>query len=124
MHARTGRARQLTHGAVRDETSPRVSPDGSQIVFLSNRAKDPDLEPEAVDVLVMPAAGGRPRKLNAPIGSKSMPTFSPDGSHVAYLGTEGRGNWWRNTGLWVVPVRGRTKARNLPCASISRIWES
>ena len=113
VHARTGRARQLTHGAVRDETSPRLSPDGSQIVFLSNRAKDPDLDPEAVDVLVMPAAGGRPRKLNTPIGGKGLPTFSPDGSHVAYLGTEGRGNWWRNTGLWVVPVAGRKKARNL-----------
>ena len=115
VDARTGKARQVTDGKVHDEHWSRFSPDGESIVFCSNRSRDPDLDPHADDVFVIPASGGRPRKLKTPFGSKRQPVFSPDGAHVAYFGKEGRGEWWRNVGLWVVPAkaaRGK-KARDL-----------
>ncbi|MEA3376298.1 MAG: S9 family peptidase [Chloroflexota bacterium] len=113
IDAESGEATQLTDGEIYDELDPRWSPDGEQIVFHSNHADDPDLDPDAVDLFVMPAEGGEPRKLDTPIGPKQKPVFSPDGQQVAYLGQEGRGDWWKNTGLWVVPADGNAQARNL-----------
>ncbi len=113
IDAQNGEATQLTEGEVYDELDPRWSPDGKQIIFHSNHADDPDLDPDAVDLFTMPAQGGEPRKLKTPIGPKQKPVFSPDGRRVAYLGQEGRGDWWKNTGLWVVPADGSEEARNL-----------
>ena len=109
----TARARQLTRGGVFDETDPHWSRDGKHIVFSSNRSKDPDLQPDEIDIFVIPARGGRLRKIPTPVGDKGYPRFSPDGKWIAYYGVEGRGQWWRNMGLWVVPASGSGKARNL-----------
>ena len=113
IDAESGEGTQLTDGDVYDELDPRWSPDGKQIVFCSNHAEDPDLDPDAVDIFVMPAEGGEPRTLDTPVGQKQKPVFSPDGAWIAYLGKEGRGDWWKNTGLWVVPADGSGEARNL-----------
>ncbi len=113
VDARTGRARQLTDSAVWDEGMPSFSPDGSEIVFLSNRAPDPDLEPEKTDLFVMPFSGeGEPRKIETPLGGKAFPVFSPDGKWIAYFGQEGV-EPYKNTGLWVVPADGSAPPKNL-----------
>ena len=111
MDAR-GRDKQLTDGDVYDEYAPRWSPDGKELVFCSNHSDDPDLDPHAIDLFVMPTAGGQPRKVETPFGPKESPSFSPDGKWLAYYGIEGR-EWWKNIGLWAVPADGRGKARNL-----------
>jgi dipeptidyl aminopeptidase/acylaminoacyl peptidase len=113
IDTRTGRASQVTDGEVHDELEPRWSPDGREIVFCSNRSDDPDLDPEAIDLFVVPAEGGEPRKLETPVGPKNHPTFSPDGKWLAYFGREGRGQDWKNSCLWVVPADGSGEARNL-----------
>ena len=113
IDARTGRARQLTDSDVYDELEPWWSPDGKEIVFCSNRSDDPDFDPDAIDLSVIPAAGGDMRKIETPVGPKGTPTFSPDGKWLAYLGQEGRGQGWKNIGLWVVPADGSEEARNL-----------
>jgi len=88
IDARNGSAKQLTDSGVYDELEPRWSPDGGQIVFCSNRSKDPDCP-------------------------KELPSFSPDGRWIAYVGHEGRGAWWKNDDLWAVPADGQGQARNL-----------
>ena len=112
VDAASGEATQLTDGDY-DETAPTWSPDGSHILFISNRSEDPDLEFYNQDLYIMPAAGGNFRKIETPPGWKMAPTFSPDGRRIAYVSREGKINRWRNAGLWVVPADGSAPPRNL-----------
>lgn len=113
VDARSGRARQLTDHPIYDEVEPAWSPDGKWLAFVSNRSPDPDLNPDQVDLFVMPASGGEFRKINAPIGEKSQPSFSPDGKWLAYYGKEGESDWYRNQGVWVAAVDGSAPAQPL-----------
>ncbi len=110
---RTGKGKQLTGGEIYDETEPAWSPDSKWIVFVSNRQPDPDLRPDAVDLYRIPADGGDMELIQTPVGPKGLPSCSPDGKWIAYLGYEGEGEWWKNQSLWVVPADGSGKARNL-----------
>lgn len=114
INTQTGKASQLTHSAIHDETDPAWSPDGQWIAFASNRTDDPDMHPDQADLYVMSADGRECRHLPAPLGPKSALAWSPDGQWIAYLGTEGEGLWWKNTSLWVVPSNDNgTAAHNL-----------
>ena len=113
IDAKTGRTKQLTEGEVYDEYGPCWSPDGREIAFCSNRSKDPDLDPDAIDLFVMGAGGGDLRKIETPPGPKASPRFSPDGKWLAYFGREGKGQWWKQTCVWVVPADGNGRAENL-----------
>lgn len=113
VDVRSGRSRQLTDHPVYDEQMPAWSPDGRWIVFVSNRSADPDANPDAMYLYVMPAEGGELRQLPGPVGEKYLPSWSPDGRWIAYLGREGEGEDWRNQGVWVVPADGSAAPRNL-----------
>jgi dipeptidyl aminopeptidase/acylaminoacyl peptidase len=116
IDTQTGAAKQLTDHPVYDELWPTWSPDGNWIAFTSNRSKLPDLNPDAIDLFVVPSEGGEPRKINTPFGEKMQPSFSPDGEWIAYYGKEGEGDWYKNYGLWIVPAIGSediSQARNL-----------
>jgi dipeptidyl aminopeptidase/acylaminoacyl peptidase len=113
VEAASGKTKQLTDHAVFDEKFPSWSPDGKWIVFISNHAEKPDLQPARDDVWIIPSAGGVARKLPAPVGEKLLPSFSPDGRWVAYYGTEGELEVYRNQGLWIVPADGSAPACNL-----------
>ncbi len=109
----TGEATQLTTSDVYDEEDPSWSPDSSEIVFCSNHSKDPDLDPDAIDIYVIPAEGGDFRKIETPPGPKGAPKYSPDKKWIAYLGYEGKGLTWKNISLWVVAADGSGNARDL-----------
>ncbi len=69
-----GGAVNRTVARVEEDQSPRWSPDGSQIAFLSG-----------TDVFVMPAVGGRPRKVYAPESARFIGSidWSADGAELA-----------------------------------------
>jgi dipeptidyl aminopeptidase/acylaminoacyl peptidase len=111
VDAHTGKAIQLIDDEVYDENYPAWSPDGKWIAFSSNRSENPDLTPDRWDIFILPASGGKIRKIEGPIGDKYQPSFSPDGRLIAYLGSEGEGLSYKNASLWVVPADGS----ELPC---------
>jgi dipeptidyl aminopeptidase/acylaminoacyl peptidase len=113
IDAGTGEGKQLTDSEKYDELMPRWSPDGAEILFFSNRSQRPDVDIHLVDLFVTPAGGGEFRKIETPVGVKSHGSFSPDGRWIAYLAREGKGNFWRNTNVWLVPADGSGPARNL-----------
>ncbi|MBT5712420.1 S9 family peptidase, partial [Candidatus Poribacteria bacterium] len=113
IDAHTGRAKQLTDGDEFSESSPEWSPDGRDIVFVSNRSEDPEFLPEKIGIHVIAPDGGEMREIGTPVGGKSLPAYSPDGAWVAYFGSEGRGDWWKNTRLYVVPADGSAAPRCL-----------
>ncbi len=113
VNVHSGKAKQLTDHEVYDELHPTFSPDGKWIVFSSNRSESPDHTPDRWDIYIMPAGGGALKKIKAPVGDKSQPSFSPDGRWIAYIGSEGEGLSYKNASLWLAPVDGSKEARNL-----------
>jgi dipeptidyl aminopeptidase/acylaminoacyl peptidase len=76
--------RRFTHSTAKD-SSPRWSPDGRRLAFLSDRS-------EKTQLYVMPVDGGEPRKLTDLKYGVADPTWSPDGSTIAItskIGPEG-----------------------------------
>ena len=58
-------------------SSPVVSPDGTMVAFVSNRAGNPDL-------FVVPAAGGTERQLTRTTEAEGRPEWSADGTRLFY----------------------------------------
>ena len=78
----SGAIRQFTFSA-KDESSPRWSPDGKQLAFLSNRD-------DQQQIYVMRADGGEAAA--ATKGKRSVHSFgwSPDGKQIAYLAPDAK----------------------------------
>ena len=83
-----GNAVRLTNGAG-DETDPAFSPDGTQIAFTGEYDGN-------VDVFVVPAAGGVPKRLTWHPAPDRVLGWTPDGKQVfasldvdAWLGERG-----------------------------------
>jgi dipeptidyl aminopeptidase/acylaminoacyl peptidase len=75
----SGAKRALTHDR-EDVSSPRWSPDGTQLAFL---AKDP--KTKQAQVYVMPLAGGDAQRITETKQGVDEFTWSPDGDRIAYI---------------------------------------
>jgi dipeptidyl aminopeptidase/acylaminoacyl peptidase len=113
VDARSGKAKQLTSSPAFDEKFPAWAPDGKSIAFISNRSEKPDLRPYADSVFILSTTTGETRQLAAPAGEKLLPSFSLDGKWLAYYGTEGEIETYRNQSVWIVPADGSAPACNL-----------
>ena len=113
VNSRTGRSRLLTEGHDFDHADLAVSADGKQIAFCANRSEDPDLEPLAIDLCIMDAESGSLSQIDAPAGPKSKPSFSADGTRIAFYATAETRKFWLNTDLWLASTDNSVAARNL-----------
>jgi tricorn protease len=91
-----GSAIRLTTGAGA-ETDPIFSPDGSQIAFTGEYDGN-------VDVFVMPAAGGTPKRLTYHPAADRAIGWTPDGKNILFA--SGRASYSNFSRLFTVPVEG------------------
>jgi len=101
MPAAGGRATRLTFNEAYD-TRPIVSPDGTQIVFISDRAG-------SYDLWVMPIDGGTPRRLTFHAAAEVPTGFTADGKSVLFYTS--RTMSWNRGGVydtWRIPLAGGT----------------
>jgi dipeptidyl aminopeptidase/acylaminoacyl peptidase len=78
--------KQLTDG-MSSEHSIDWSPDGKQLVYLSNREPDPDFFFN-YDIFVRDVDSGAERRLTTTKNNEYAPVWSPDGRSIAYSGLE------------------------------------
>lgn len=110
-------ARQFT-ASIHADTSPRWSPDGKELAFLSDREKA-----DILQVYVMPTSGGEARKLTEAKAGVSALAWSPDGARIAFLAADAKtedeekrekarddavhvDHDYKFTRLWVADARG------------------
>jgi len=70
-----------------NELRPVFSPDGSRIVFVSNRTEEPDKNQNTDLFLIEARRGAEIKKLTTWRGGDDSPVWSPDGKFIAYLQT-------------------------------------
>jgi dipeptidyl aminopeptidase/acylaminoacyl peptidase len=103
-----GAARALTTGRF-EEHSIDWSPDGTEILCVSNREPDPDVFYNP-DLFAVRVADGSLRRLTATETAEYQPRWSPDGKSIAFLGTR-RGltdleTTMEDTHVWVMDRDG------------------
>jgi dipeptidyl aminopeptidase/acylaminoacyl peptidase len=107
-----GEARQLTN-ADTDDTDPVWSPNGHEIAFVTNRTADREINTVSEIWTIVPHGEGERRLVGGDTASFGSPSWSPDGSLLAFIG-----NWdavsggARDEDLWIVPAGGG-EPRNL-----------
>jgi dipeptidyl aminopeptidase/acylaminoacyl peptidase len=112
VNAKTGKARQITHGDCHEQ-SPCWTPDGKSLIFTSNRAENPDINYDNIDLYKVSVSSGRMTKIPTPKGAVMLPNVSPDGKWIAYAASRNNTEWFRNTELWIVPANGKGRAKSL-----------
>lgn len=98
------------------------SPDGSTLAFVANLHEDPDFNQDAMQIYTIPAtqrdepySSADFKQISDHIGVIFMPSFSADGTQIAFYGHAMEGNWWQNVDLLVASAEGG-EARNLTYA--------
>jgi len=109
VNAKSGKAVQLTDHEVFDESDPYWTNDGKNILFVSNRNDEPDLNIYENSFYTVPVKGGKIKKIPTFRKGEMMgATFSQDGKWISFLGREGSGDWWRNIQLFVMASNGKS----------------
>ncbi|MCA8919247.1 MAG: PD40 domain-containing protein [Planctomycetes bacterium] len=104
MPANGGRSMRLTLNDAYD-TKPLVTPDGKEIVFVSDRSG-------SYDLWVMPIDGGQPRRLTHHNAGDVPTGFTADGKHVLFTSRRAMGwNRGQTDDVYSVPLNGGTPTR-------------
>ena len=102
--AEAGTPRQLTSGDF-DHGGPLAwSPDGQSIVISSNREDDWEFNRRNTELWSVDVSSGELTQLTDRFGPDGSPTFSPDGSKIAYIGYDDKKMGYHNANVYVMNV--------------------
>jgi dipeptidyl aminopeptidase/acylaminoacyl peptidase len=112
----SGEPRPLTSGTGKD-TSPRWSPDGRRLAFVSDR--EPTVRPEGLaagdpakpQIWVLDLAGGEARQVTAAKQGAADPAWSPDGRQLVFTAQTGGDDEAAEAALAGKPQAERAKER-------------
>ena len=110
--------KQLTQGNF-DENEPTFTPDGSRIIFHTNRTVEPYYELPTSEIMSVPSAGGPVEslakvKLGGLLGGISGMTLSPDGKRIAFIGAVLEPvRSYSQPDLWVLDLQPGAAPKNL-----------
>jgi len=97
-----GAPRQLTSGPF-DAAGPiSWTPDGRSLVFAANREKNRELDPLAARIWALDIPSHQLTSLTSQRGPAGEPAVSPDGHHIAWVGSEDKGRGYENAQLWLM----------------------
>ena len=103
------KVRRLTSGDFY-EHSIDWSPNGDELLFISNREPDPDRFFNN-DIFAVKVSDGSIRRLTATKNAEYLPAWSPDGKSIAYLGTKrsltSSETTMEDTHVWLMDSDGR-----------------
>ena len=98
---------KLTDETAFDEDHAKWSPDGTQIAYVSNHAKDPDRTGTTDIFLVDAKPASKPNKLLTTYEGREQLIWTPDGKRVAFFqGLEPKYNAYNQSRLAMVSVKG------------------
>ncbi|MGH8019703.1 MAG: prolyl oligopeptidase family serine peptidase [Opitutaceae bacterium] len=106
-----GTPRQLTSGDFNHNGPIAWTRDGRIILFSANRSEDWEYEIEISNLWSVDVASGELKQLNTRRGGSHQPVVSPDGKHIAYLGSEERGLSHQTTHLYSINGDGSNDRR-------------
>ena len=79
---------------------PQLSPDGTVVAFTVMRP-DRDANTYRINLWLVPAAGGEPRRLTTAPAKETAPRWSPDGTRLVFVSDRGG-----DKQVWIIPVGG------------------
>ncbi|WP_420140401.1 prolyl oligopeptidase family serine peptidase [Sphingomonas sp.] len=97
-----GAPRQITFGRQDDAGPLSWSKDGRTILFTSNRRADWEREPNDVDIYAVDVASGGLTQITKRYGPDFAPALSPDGSRIAFLGSDDKYRSFTHNQLYVM----------------------
>ena len=95
--------RRLT-GSERFDGDAQISPDGTQIVFVSQRDGNDD-------IYLMNLDGSNVRRLTTNPANDKDPAWSPDGRWIVFASTRGSGSAMNNYNLYIMSADGSNQCR-------------
>jgi len=87
-----------------DKTDASFSPDGKWIVYSSNESGI-----EIANLFIIPVSGGRPIQITQYEGYDGAPSWSPDGTKIAFESYPGEPDDSSGTTLWIIDVPAPSK---------------